>query len=141
MPFGRIPLDPQHIAGRVFRAACQFIGQAVGRGEERLAGQAIRPFKLDTPLTREQVTGVLNDHRKLLDMNRSLQRVGSMPCSDRRFDLIGQGTSKLNSIGTLLQAHDPPVLQCPHVSEPSGEPLAAPPGAPRIAAEGDDPFA
>src|SRR5262249_48688340 len=141
MPFGRIPLDPQHIAGRVFRAACQFIGQAVGRGEERLAGQAVRPFKLDAPLTRESVTDVLNDHRKLLDMNRALQRVGSMPCSDRRFDLIDQGASQLNGIRTLLKAHDQRVLQCPHVSETSGEPLAAPSGAPRIVAESYDAFA
>src|SRR5262245_49239549 len=66
MPFGRIPLDPQHIAGGVFCAACQFIRQTVGRGEERLACQAVRPFELDTPCTRESVSDVLDDHRKHL---------------------------------------------------------------------------
>src|SRR5262249_38287198 len=62
MPFRRIPLDPKHVAGRVFGAACQLIGQTVRRGEERLAGQAVCPLKLDTPLTRNPVTDVLNYH-------------------------------------------------------------------------------
>jgi hypothetical protein len=59
----------------------------------------------------------------------------------RAFFLICQGACKLNGIGTLLQPNDQPVLQCPHVSETSREPLAAPSGTPRIAAEGDDAFA
>src|SRR5215510_8929555 len=55
--------------------------------------------------------------------------------------LICQDACKLNGIGTLLQPNDQPVLQCPHVSETSGEPLAGPPSTSRIAAEGDDAFA
>src|SRR5262249_15801653 len=55
--------------------------------------------------------------------------------------LICQGARKLNGIGTLLQPNDQPVLQCPHVSETSGEPLAGSSGTPRIAAESDDAFA
>jgi hypothetical protein len=57
------------------------------------------------------------------------------------FVLIYQGACQLNGIGTLLQPNDQPVLQCPHVSETSGESLAGPSGTSRIAAEGDDTFA
>jgi hypothetical protein len=51
--------------------------------------------------------------------------------------LICQGVSKLHGISTLLQPHDQPIVQCPRVRETRGEPLAAPSGTPRIAAEGD----
>jgi hypothetical protein len=74
-------------------------------------------------------------------MSGAPQRVGSMPELGLGPVLICQGACKLNGIGTLLQPNDQPVLQCPHVSETSGEPLAAPSGTPRIAAEGDDAFA
>src|SRR5262249_16347674 len=63
-----------------------------------------------------------------------------MPWLGRCPVLICQGACKLNGIGTLLQPNDQPVLQCPHVSETSGEPLAGSSGTPRIAAEGDDAF-
>jgi hypothetical protein len=66
---------------------------------------------------------------------------GSSAWLGRGFVLIRQGASQLNGIGTLLQPHDRPVLQGPHVRETCGEPLAAPSGTPRIAAEGDDAFA
>jgi hypothetical protein len=64
-----------------------------------------------------------------------------MPWLGHGLVLICQGACKLNGIGTLLQSYDQPILQCPHVSETSGESLAGPSGTPRIAAEGDDAFA
>jgi hypothetical protein len=60
---------------------------------------------------------------------------------DHGIILIFQGASKLDGIGTLLQAHDQPILQGPYVSETSSETLAGPSGRPRIAGEGDDAFA
>src|SRR5215510_7232046 len=54
------------------------------------------------------------------------------------FGLNRHGASQLHGIGTLLQPHDQPVLQGPHVCETRGEPLAGPSGTPRIAAESDD---
>src|SRR5262249_52827346 len=67
-----------------------------------------------------------------------LRRVGPMPWSGRGFILVRQCASKLNGIGALLQSNDQPVVQRPHVSETSGEPLAGPAGTPRITAQGDD---
>ena len=55
--------------------------------------------------------------------------------------LVCQGASQLNGIGTLLQPHDQPILQGPHVRETRGEPFAGPSGTPLIAAEGDNAFA
>src|SRR5262245_23692853 len=57
------------------------------------------------------------------------------------FVTICQCASQLHGIGTLLQPHDQPVLQCPHVGKTRGKPLAALSGTSRIAAEGDDVFA
>jgi hypothetical protein len=59
-------------------------------------------------------------------MSGAPQRVGSMPELGLGPVLICQGACKLNGIGTLLQPNDQPVLQCPDVSETSGEPLAGP---------------
>src|SRR5215470_20046829 len=74
---------------------------------------------------------------------RSLRRGASAPLCYWAvgFVLIGQGASQLHGIGTLPQPHDQPILQCPHVCETRGEPLAAFSGTSRIAAEGDDVFA
>src|SRR5262245_15699437 len=53
------------------------------------------------------------------------------------FVLISQGASQLDGIGTLLQPHDHPVLQCPHVCETCGELPAALAGTSRMGAQGD----
>src|SRR5262245_25588513 len=71
----------------------------------------------------------------------ALWAVRSTAWLGRGFVLICQGASQLHGIGTLLQPHDQPVLQGPHVRETRGEPLAAHSGTSRIAAEGDDVFA
>ena len=74
-----------------------------------------------------------------------MRRVGTTFCFvvisrvlDHGIILIRQSSSKLNGIGTLLQPHDQPALQGPHMGETRGEPLAAPSSTPRVAAEGDD---
>ena len=96
---------------------------------------------LRVSVTRDSCDG---ENRSIVGLTPGMSRASArrlMPWLGRGFVLICQGASKLNGIGTLLQPNDQPVLQCPHVSETSGETLAGLSGTPRIAAEGDDAFA
>jgi hypothetical protein len=102
--------------------ACSVIVRTAGAGLCRMADVAARSRAVIS------TTGLLSDP---YHHSRNLGEAVAVV-------LVCQGASKLNGIGTLLQPNDQPLLECPHVNETSGEPLAGPCGTARIAAEGDD---